>query len=833
MDTGPARICDIEFSSLFDIEKLQSMQDAFAQATGVASLITDTHGNPITKPSSFCRLCKDIIRQTELGQRNCFKSDSVIGRFAPDGPTVRKCLSSGLWDAGACIVVGGMHVANWLIGQVRVDPAEDEAIVAYADAIGADRDKFREALLEVPVMPLERFQAIARALHLIANQLAESAYQNLRQAQVIREKSEAEVSLRASENRFRRLLEMAPIPIYICSSEGRIEYLNEIFQRTFGYDAKDLPDMDAWWRLAYPDEQYRSRVLESWLRRKHLPNIPPKEFAIACKDGSVRQVEISGANIGENILILFRDVTEQRRAALRLRESEENLQTIFDSVSECIFVHDLETGKLLNANKRACETYGYDRAELLALDVGGLSSNVPPYDQQHAIEFMRRAAAGAPQTLEWRARKRSGELFWMEVSCQVARFGQQDRLIVSARDVSDRRAAQEAMLREKAFSEAVMDSVPGLLYVYDDQGRLVRWNKKHSELTGYSDEELSRMTLFDWYRDDPEEMANITAAVARIPVDGYSEAEGNLQCKDGSKRLFIFTAVPLTMEGKDYFTGIGIDITERKRMHELMVQTEKMMSIGGLAAGMAHEINNPLSAILQSAQVLRLRLLSETGANIAAAEASSCELGCLRDYMEKRGIPRMLDAIEEAGRRAARIVAHMLEFSRKAESSKAPVEARDLFAKAVEFCSNDYDLKKQYDFRKIHIDIEIEEGMPPVPCTATQIEQVLMNLLRNAAQAMTSGPGERNPPLLTLRARREGDLAVLEVADNGPGMPEAVRKRVFEPFFTTKPIGEGTGLGLSVSYFIVVDNHKGNIEVESTPGAGTRFILRLPLHPRG
>ncbi|MFP5238572.1 MAG: PAS domain S-box protein, partial [Acidobacteriota bacterium] len=600
-----------------------------------------------------------------------------------------------------------------------------------------------------------------------------------------------------------------------------------------GYDIVDLPHMDSWWPLAYPDEEYRALVREGWRNRMSLAHIPAKPFEVTCKDRSTRHVEISGTNIGENILILFRDVTEQHLAAIRLRESEENLQTIFDSVSECIFVHDIGTGALLDVNKRACETYGYTHEEMLALDVGRLSSGEPPYDLHHAIEFMRRATAGQPQTVEWHARKRSGERFWMEVSCQVARIGQQDRLIVSARDISDRKQAQEAMLREKAFSEAVMDSIPGLLYVYDDKGRLVRWNKKHSELTGFSDEELSRMTLFDWYKDDPDEIANITAAVARIPVDGYSEAEGNLQCKDGTKRLFLFTAVPLTMEGKDYFTGIGIDITERKRMYELMVQTEKMMSIGGLAAGMAHEINNPLSAILQSAQVLRMRLFSEVSANKAAAEASGCAMARLRDYLERRNIPRMLESIEEAGRRAARIVAHMLEFSRKAESTKEPVPVGELFAKAVEFCSNDYDLKKKYDFRKIGIHTQIEEGLPPVPCTATQIEQVLMNLLRNAAQAMNTAQENGRQPRIELLAHREGDNAVLEVADNGPGMPEAVRKRVFEPFFTTKATGEGTGLGLSVSYFIIVDNHKGAIEVESVPGAGTRFTIRLPLHPKG
>ncbi|MFP5239684.1 MAG: PocR ligand-binding domain-containing protein, partial [Acidobacteriota bacterium] len=229
MHNGPSGTCEFDISSLFDMEELQSMQDAFALATGVASVITDTRGTPLTRPSNFCSLCKDIIRHTEKGRANCFKSDAALGRFNPHGPTVQRCLSSGLWDAGACIVVGGMHVANWLIGQVRLDRREDDSVLAYADAIGADREAFRQALSEVPVMSLERFRAIAQALYLIANKLADSAYQNLRQGQIIREKTAAERSLRASEGRFRRLLEMAPIPISICAPDGSVEYLNEKF----------------------------------------------------------------------------------------------------------------------------------------------------------------------------------------------------------------------------------------------------------------------------------------------------------------------------------------------------------------------------------------------------------------------------------------------------------------------------------------------------------------------------------------------------------------------------------------------------------------------------
>ena len=120
-------------------------------------------------------------------------------------------------------------------------------------------------------------------------------------------------------------------------------------------------------------------------------------------------------------------------------------------------------------------------------------------------------------------------------------------------------------------------------------------------------------------------------------------------------------------------------------------------------------------------------------------------------------------------------------------------------------------------------------GLPPVPCVATEIEQVIFNLLRNAAQAMREQASHDRSPCITLHLRREKELAVVEVADNGPGMEESQLKRIFEPFFTTKEVGVGTGLGLSVAYFIITNNHNGSMAAESSPGKGASFIIRLPL----
>jgi len=183
---------EVNFEDLFNINELQQLQDEFAQATNVASIITHPDGTPITKPSNFCRLCIDIIRKTEIGCVNCFKSDALLGRLRYDRPTVQPCLSGGLWDAGAAITVGGRHIANWLIGQVRDEEQTEEKIRAYARIIGVDEDTAAEAYYEVPSMSHQKFEKIALALFTLAKQLSNFAYQNIQQARFITERKQAE-----------------------------------------------------------------------------------------------------------------------------------------------------------------------------------------------------------------------------------------------------------------------------------------------------------------------------------------------------------------------------------------------------------------------------------------------------------------------------------------------------------------------------------------------------------------------------------------------------------------------------------------------------------------
>lgn len=387
------------------------------------------------------------------------------------------------------------------------------------------------------------------------------------------------------------------------------------------------------------------------------------------------------------------------------------------------------------------------------------------------------------------------------------------------------READSELRKVKNYLLNIINSMPSMLAGMDLDGTVTQWNQGAEHATGISAGEAvgkpieSVLPDFSpWIKDLHSDMTK------RRP----SVIEKLLLEKNGARRFYNLMLYPLIANGMEGAVVRIEDVTERTRIEELMIQTEKMMSVGGVAAGMAHEINNPLGIIAQAAQNIERRVSLELEANRNAADEIGVEIELVRAYFEKRRIPEFIRSIREAAARAAKIVSDTLQFSRQSSGKNGAVSLATLMDQAVEMASRDYDLKKKYDFRNIEIVREYRPDMPEVPVVRVEIEQVILNLLRNASQAIISNPPEKKPRI-TLRLRCEERYAVMEVEDNGPGMAEGIRRRVFEPFFTTKEPGVGTGLGLSVSYMIVTDNHKGLMSVESSPGNGAHFIIRLPL----
>ncbi|MFF5865066.1 ATP-binding protein [Pseudomonas sp. NPDC012596] len=376
------------------------------------------------------------------------------------------------------------------------------------------------------------------------------------------------------------------------------------------------------------------------------------------------------------------------------------------------------------------------------------------------------------------------------------------------------------------YLNSIIDSMPSALIALDEQLYVTQWNHEATVLSGTPLDEALNQPIFIAFEPLKPFLPQLKETVEKHRV---AKIERVTWPKDDDLRHYALTFYPL-MGGGGRGVVIRIDdITQRLSLEEMMVQSEKMLSVGGLAAGMAHEINNPLGAILHNVQNIRRRLSPELPRNQEQASELGIDLPMVNRYLESREVPQLLNGIQQAGARAAKIVTHMLSFSRRSNRQLAPCDLPALIDQAVEIAGNDFDLAIGFDFKGQAIVRQFDPNLGPVPCTANELEQVLLNLLKNAAQAIHQRPQTNEPGRITLRTRLSPPWAEIQVEDNGVGMPEAVRKRTFEPFFTTKEIGQGTGLGLSVSYFIITNNHKGQMEVQSTPGQGTCFTLRLPL----
>lgn len=378
---------------------------------------------------------------------------------------------------------------------------------------------------------------------------------------------------------------------------------------------------------------------------------------------------------------------------------------------------------------------------------------------------------------------------------------------------------------EEKYRNVVENAIEAICVIRNDRFRF--FNPQALSLFGYSTAELYNLPVMDLIH--PEDRKHINSIYRRRLRQGIA-ISFSIRIMNRTKEE-IWTdakAVRFYWDNKPAVLVFLSDITEKRKSFELMIQTEKMMSLGGLAAGMAHELNNPLGGMLQGAQNIRRRLSTELKTNMQVASETGLNLSHLQAYLEKRDIYSLLQGIQESGKKASEIITNMLQFSRKSESKLAPTDLIQLMENTLDLAGKDYNLKKKFDFRSIEIIREFEPELPSIPCTETEIEQVLLNLLKNAAWAMMKNP-QLTPHQITLRLGLENKFARIEVEDNGPGMDKKTRNRIFEPFFTTKPVGEGTGLGLSISYMIITQNHQGTLEVESEPGKGARFIIRLPL----
>jgi two-component system NtrC family sensor kinase len=366
-------------------------------------------------------------------------------------------------------------------------------------------------------------------------------------------------------------------------------------------------------------------------------------------------------------------------------------------------------------------------------------------------------------------------------------------------DLAGEVAAQSREIEaHRRFTSLIVDSLPVGLYVVDRDYRIQAWNRKRETGTqGLRRDDVVGRPVFDVLTRQPA--AQLRAEFDRVFETGeiqQTEHEVNL---GGDVRRFRLSKIPMRFEGDEitHVITIGEDVTEQHRVQRQVLQGEKLAAIGQLAAGVMHEINNPLATISACVAAIEGRLPA------APASAQAVE------YLQT--IDREVD-------RCSRIVDGLLDFSRPKAGPRRTVSLNALVDESL------FLLKHHQRFKKLRVLRALAHDLPSTTGSAEQLIQVLMALLLNAVDAMEEG-GE-----LTVRTGaspdRRGEI-VLEVQDTGVGIPPGDQSKIFEPFYTTKPPGRGTGLGLSICYGIVSD-HGGRIEVDSTPGQGTTFRVFLP-----
>lgn len=399
------------------------------------------------------------------------------------------------------------------------------------------------------------------------------------------------------------------------------------------------------------------------------------------------------------------------------------------------------------------------------------------------------------------------------------------------RDINDalhheiaRHEITEELLQEtQDYLHGIINSMPSVIIGVTQDGMVTLWNDGARRAFGLRPEDILGLPLFEIFPQLPANLQMIQQAID----SGQAQVTENVRKGEGSSATYMDVAVYPAVQ--DEFGGAVIrldDITMRVRLENMMIQNEKMLSLGELAAGMAHEINNPLSAVMQGAQNIRRRLSTDLNKNHQVAEDVGVDIAGIEQYMQQRDVGKLLDTVQNAGQRAAKIVSNMLEFSRSNSVQQGLVDLNELVEHSLDLAISTFDIPATISKQRIRIEKDLSNLSLKVMCSGAEIQQVLLNLLRNASQAMSAeGCVE---PLIKISTQQKNDRAIITVSDNGPGMSEEVRQHIFEPFYTTKATSKGTGLGLSVSYFIVTEHHEGTIEVSSEEGKGSCFTISLP-----
>lgn len=469
----------------------------------------------------------------------------------------------------------------------------------------------------------------------------------------------------------------------------------------------------------------------------------------------------------------------------------ESLRNGLESDSVSIWFRDVQTGSFRPVSSPPSDGPPLQAEMLRAVPDGGPGLRAPLEHDEAAVGLLEVRPEPDPEARE----------ALVIVADLLASF--LASLALSA-DFAVEVAAQSREIDEqRRFTSLIIDSLPIGLYVVDRDYRIQIWNRQREiGAPGLRRDEVVGRLVFEVLTRQPAE--ELRADFDRVFQTGEIQQVELEVTLGGEVRSFRLSKIPMRLEGDaiSHVITIGEDVTESRRIQGQIMQSEKLAAVGQLAAGVMHEINNPLATIS------------------ACVAAIAGRLDGLQPR-EKAGVEEYLEIIDKEVDRCTRIVDGLLDFSRPKAKTKGRVALNALVEETL------FLLKHHQRFKRLTVTRDLDRSLPTTTGNAEQLTQVLMALMLNAVDAMDD---RGRLTIRTGRSPNHSDEVVLEIEDNGIGIPRSEQSKIFEPFYTTKPPGRGTGLGLSICYGIV-EEHRGRIEVDSQPGRGSIFRVYLPAHP--
>ena len=589
-------------------------------------------------------------------------------------------------------------------------------------------------------------------------------------------------ALEISERRFRSMTERNADGIVIIDRNGIVRFANPASQALFGQDGGDISGG----LLGVPVVEDEAAELEIFDERGEMSVVEMR----------VSETEWAGESV---FLATLRDITGRKRAGEIVKKERDFISAVVDTAGSLVVVLDRQE-RIVRFN-RACErTTGYSLDEVKGRCIWDLF--VAPEDVEIGkLMFDNLRAGHVPDNVcenYWLTKDGNRRLITWSNTVLPGNDGSVEYIIATGIDVTQREQAEKSLRESENRYRELWDGAPVAYHTLDTEGIITCVNETEAKMLGYTKEEMVGESVFEFIlpeqrKDAKQEFEQKLAGEKILKVEDRVYVR-----KDGSEILVSIDDV-LERDGAGNVIGIRatmVDITKEKLLHGQLIQSEKLAAIGELVSGVAHEINNPLTAMIGFAQLLK----RDAG-------------GLDKDKQEQ------LEMVFSQGMRVKKIVANLLSFARRGKAERKEVNINGIVETVLGMRS--YELR----VNNINVHTEFEEKLSYVEVDAQQIEQVFLNMMNNAEQAMSEAHGKGN---LTIRIYGSDDVVRVEFMDDGPGIAKENLENIFDPFFTTKEAGKGTGLGLSVSYGIIKE-HGGNILVESEEGKGTKFIIELPI----